>query len=385
MVISIDSRDLQTDVDTADFISVTAAVNRAYCQHHGYDFQVYKMNISHLETRVKAKYKPVAPPPNAGGNTKDYASAFNVHLQQFRGATWAKIPVLWSVAEQYQSKYDYVLMVDSDAVFNPEHFNRSLDDVISQWASSESYVYRGNKNVLNASFIFLNNYPWREDMPCTGAFFFRPREAEAIFREWWDFDIPLKNFIHFHEQDALWHMIETSEEYGFLLGDRTISIVKERQFPSPWQPYRDLWVVHVASYNFMMRKPIFSTFLRQVDLHKKHSFEQAMVAIQRDHLVHIDELATAERMESISARQPELRKTRFPQHNLESQNDWYNANQSSRTTTPLPSSILYEGSVVAMNKGITIWLVSNHTKRVVPNWDTFQVKATSCNFVIGLH
>jgi hypothetical protein len=46
-------------------------------------------------------------------------------------------------------------------------------------------------------------------MPCAGSFIFRPRLAEPILREWWDFDLPSKNFKHFHEQDALWHMIES--------------------------------------------------------------------------------------------------------------------------------------------------------------------------------
>ena len=38
------------------------------------------------------------------------------------------------------------------------------------------------------------------DMPCAGTFIFRPALAEPILREWWDYNMPSKNFKHFHEQ-----------------------------------------------------------------------------------------------------------------------------------------------------------------------------------------
>jgi len=113
--------------------------------------------------------------------------------------------------------------------------------------------------------MFFNNFPWRDDMPCAGTFIFRPTDrAEAILRQWWDFSgIPDRNFKHFHEQDALWHMIDgdPSGKVNYLMGN-SFAILGERQFPSPWQRYESLWLVHIASYNYQLRNPILNIFLK---------------------------------------------------------------------------------------------------------------------------
>jgi hypothetical protein len=62
----------------------------------------------------------------------------------------------------------------------------------------------GHRDVTRSKLSFFSNFPWRDDLSCAGTFLFRPRlHAEALFR-----DLPSKIFKHFHEQDALLHMIE---------------------------------------------------------------------------------------------------------------------------------------------------------------------------------
>jgi hypothetical protein len=70
-------------------------------------------------------------------------------------------------------------------------------------------------------------------MPCAGSFIFRPSDdMDAIFRQWGDYNLPMKNFKHFHEQDTLCHMIESEEmrrKEGKLpfLNSNIYTIVKE--------------------------------------------------------------------------------------------------------------------------------------------------------------
>jgi len=373
LIMSIDSRDLESDIAVASYVSVTAAINRAYCLHHSYDFLVFKVNASDLEMRVKSKYRPVSDPPNANHDSKNLPSAFNIGLRQFRGATWAKVPVLWMVSHQYASQYEYIFMVDSDAAFNPLHINRTLDDAIAKWSSNYTNIAAGNMNISESTFMFLNNYPFREDMPCTGAIIFKPKQAEPMLREWWDYDIPMKNFIHFHEQDALWHMIESAGEYGFMMNNETVSIVTERQFPSQWQSYRDLWLCHIGGYNFMIRKPAFHNFLTMLSLNHKHKFEEAIFTIMAKHLVVVDILSITERMENISSQFPSLRKQKHPPHDLKTQSEWYLQHTTSKGAPTLPAAYLYDESLISKPRGAQIWVVQNKTKRAIPNWDTFQV------------
>ena len=185
---------------------------------------------------------------------KDVSTAFHVGLGQFRAASWAKLPPLWHIAVKTSGRntdkysmnsslyvenlngvhlkgvYDYVWYIDSDATVSPFRTNRSIDDAIDEWVGS-GVVTRGSSNIRNSSFIFFNNHPWRDNMPCAGSFIFQPKLAEPILREWWDYDLPVKNFKHFHEQDALWHMIESEGDahYAFKMNSKSYSIVTERQ------------------------------------------------------------------------------------------------------------------------------------------------------------
>ncbi len=89
------------------------------------------------------------------------------------------------------------------------HFRDVLtgDKLVHWHANSNDTIYRGNKDPYEALFLFMSNFPWREDLPCAGTFIFKPNAASiAILQEWWDYDIPQKNVFDFMEQvrDVLW-------------------------------------------------------------------------------------------------------------------------------------------------------------------------------------
>lgn len=112
-----------------------------------------------------------------------------------------------------------------------------------------------------------------------GTFLFKPSSsAAAMIREWWDYDIKEKNLLDFMEQDALWMMLQSSpppssgshpnknversensgngyasyfhdqHDYGFLMNADTVTVLKERQFPSDYDGVSDLWYLHLANY-----------------------------------------------------------------------------------------------------------------------------------------
>lgn len=266
LLLSIDNRPLNQDVHSNHYPTVTALLNREYASFHGYDYLQLVNEVDDLEKSVHAKYtKYDAIPPT--DNAKDAATAFHVGLHQFRAASWAKLPPLWDITRKFGSQYDLIFYIDSDAVISPFYRNQSLDDLLDKWQDrfKTTPPLKGQRDLTNATFMFFNNFPWRDDMPCAGTFIFRPTpHAEAILRQWWDFSgIPDRNFKHFHEQDALWHMVDGDQrgKVTYLMTS-SFAILGERQFPSAWQRFESLWLVHIASYNYLMRNPILNIFMK---------------------------------------------------------------------------------------------------------------------------
>eukprot|EP01033_Poteriospumella_lacustris_P008331 gene8331-6011_t len=222
LIVTIDNRDLQPGYHDQHYLSMTAVINHAYATHHNYDFYYLQNDVSNLVSEALKKYPRATQDPmmlDGQHVAKDVASGFHVGLQQFRAASWAKLPALWYITKKLGHKYDYVWYIDSDAAVSPFAFNRSIDDAVRDWQRREEthhdMVLLGNRDVTRSKLLFFSNFPWRDDLPCAGSFLFRPRlHAEALFREWWDYDLPSKNFKHFHEQDALWHMIEHEQGRG---------------------------------------------------------------------------------------------------------------------------------------------------------------------------
>lgn len=105
---------------------------------------------------------------------------------------------------------------------------------------------------LDATFIFQSNFPWRDDLPCSGSLFVKTGgRASDMMRDWWDYDLPQKNNVDFMEQDTLWYQLEAPvQEFNFSINYKdSVTLVSESQFPSEWHGIHDLWLVHVPNYN----------------------------------------------------------------------------------------------------------------------------------------
>lgn len=96
LLVSIDNRELNTNVNDNSYASKTAVLNLDYAKHHNYDFLYVQNIVTDLEkeTRIQFPSADIVPPTD---NAKDAATAFHVGLMQFRAASWAKLPALWHV------------------------------------------------------------------------------------------------------------------------------------------------------------------------------------------------------------------------------------------------------------------------------------------------
>lgn len=261
--------------------------------------------------------------------------------------------------------YEYIWYIDSDATVSPLHRDKSIENQIKLWESQGAFI-KGRSDISQSGFIFFHNHPWRDDMPCAGSFIYRPKLAEPVLREWWDFNMPSKNFKHFHEQDALWHMIESENDpkwlaehpdVKFQMNTKTYTILREQQFPSAWKRYEDLWLCHVASYNYVLRNPILFHFLKVLHLDIQHRFAEKVKEIATKHSMRIKLLDVSTKMEARS-KQDKHRVTVFPKHDASTELAWYDAHVTSKTEKPLPLAVLHEGRLIRKKGTIFLAAVS---------------------------
>lgn len=375
LILSVDNRDFNMDVGSVHYPSISAVLNKYYADHHGYDFIYVREVIENLVTNVNKKYSShnIIPPTD---NHKDTASAFHVGLKQFRAASNAKLPGIWYTITRLTKEYDYVFYVDSDAFISPYHINRTIDDLLQSETTKQSVV-RGNKNALESLFVFFHNHPWRDDMPCAGTFLFRPKLGEPVIREWWDYDMPSKNFKHFHEQDALWHMVD-APDWGFKLNASTYSILSERQFPSSWKRYEELWLCHVASYNYALRAPILNSALSYVGLLNAEAYKAALSKIN---VLRVDMFEASEAIEAASVLDPN-RLAKFPPHDEATQLEWYGKHTTSNNEPTLPLPVLHENHLIRFQR--ELWFVRHYQRHAFPNFQTFVDMGFDTDFAFSI-
>lgn len=202
LVFMSDNRPLDANIQTAQYNSLVAYINKAYCDAHGYDF-VY----------VRTYYKD--PHANTLLVCKDSTGAM-------RHASWAK---LLAAQHCYNTRdYDYIVYIDSDCIF--KDFSKSLESVVT------------DPKYSGVDIIFASNLPWHK-LPCAGFFIVKvTEESKRFIKGWYNYKMPLyestewKNTLAMSnqycsyvwkpdthwEQDALWCMIANNSAipYAYL-------------------------------------------------------------------------------------------------------------------------------------------------------------------------
>ena len=257
LVVVVDNRHLHNTLDSSSgFGSLVAVLQESYCKHHGYDYVRIVNDKTDLQKMVLEKYPKVTEEIfqkdtlNSIGDPKHGFDVLHPGYLRARSSSWGKLPALWHVAEQVGHRYDYIWFMDSDATPNPMQKDQSLSDAIAKWDSNPKETVKwGNPKPSNATFLFMSNFPYRDDLPCAGTIVFKPTQyARDAIREWWDFDLVYKARDDFMEQDALWYLIEAEAAgYKYMVNSQSTALLTETQFSSAWRGYSDIWFAHIPS------------------------------------------------------------------------------------------------------------------------------------------
>ena len=346
LIVSTDSRPMHDKIEDNDYVGMSGVLMNDYAIHHGYDLLKLSFDSHKHVEEVRAKY-PAALLPNAVNSASpvDYEkygkSAYHPGLDQFRASSWSKLPLLWHATEQYGEHYDYIWYFDSDAVINPKFKNISLSDSFEKWKNDNTTIYWGNQNISESELIFFSNFPWRRDMPCAGIFLFKPKKfAKSFLKEWWDYDLPSRNFEDFMEQSALWLMLLSQPKLLFLINANTTSLLNEREFPSEWNGLNDLWLLHVPNY-WPNRVPYFKNLLHMIGMSDSIIYKEQIKEIRRHSHIFVNLLAVTEAMDNhilMTLNNIDLNDTKFlPIHHMVNSTTT-NINLNNNLNTPFNSS-----------------------------------------------
>ena len=149
----------------------------------------------------------------------------------------------------------------------------------------------------------------------------------------------------------------------------TYTVLPERQFPSAWQRWEDLWLCHIASYNFALRNPILNIMLKSLSLKEEKAFIYAVDDVE---IYRINSLAVTEAMEQKSSIDPQRIK-KFPSsgvhYDIKKESGFWNTHVTSEKMTAPPLSDQFDGRVIT-RRG-EFWLVLNGTKHGFSNFRSF--------------
>ena len=216
LIFMSDNRNIDSDIDKADYNSLAAVINYEYCKKHSYDFVYYRPYLD--DEHSTALHNCIDPNTNTP-----------------RHASWAKLLVTQSVLDL---AYDYVIYIDTDCIF--KNFNQSIEDFIQPYVDND--------------IIFLNSKPWGDLLPCAGFYVCKVCPAtKAFLKDWYNFNIPTKNTEHAWEQDALWDIYK---KYNIGIVDSWMFREEEGQF-----------LRHVCSVEKEARIPYFKNFIQVNNIH----------------------------------------------------------------------------------------------------------------------
>lgn len=225
LVFLSDNRLLSTDIHSAEYNSLVAAINYQYCKKHGYDYIYYRPYLNKNDIILNNCLDPNSGVP--------------------RHASWSK---LLSTMNALELNYDYVVYIDTDCIF--KDFNKSLEDFIQPYSQD---------------IIFLNNKPWGGHLPCAGFYVCKVNDYTRKFIKcWYNYSIPEKNTEHAWEQDALWKIFK---QYNVAI------VYSEMMFRNESGQF----LRHVASHEKYNRLPYFKKFIQDNNIDYLTNIQQIQV------------------------------------------------------------------------------------------------------------
>jgi hypothetical protein len=229
-VIMSDNRDVEFDLKNCEYNTLSAIINYKYSYRHKYDFKYFQPLMNEkveLANCLSPNKKP-------------------------RHAAWSKILSCIKVIEE-GCKYDFVVYLDSDCVFNYQE--TSLINYLDQ----SKNVLNENLNI-NSNIFFMNNQPWHRFLPCSGFFIFRPNStALDFFKSWYQQNQDDEyNLNHPWEQHCLQNYLSKTFQFE-IIDDWMFEDKKQNQY-----------LRHIGRGN-SLRKTFFSKIVDTYELEKVKS------------------------------------------------------------------------------------------------------------------
>lgn len=167
-----DNRPVETQIEKSKYNSLAACINHNYCMVNQYDFIYYQPYYKEIDL-------------NSILNCADPTNG------EMRHSSWSK---LLSIYISLKMDYDYVVYIDSDAIFRTTNY------------TIENFI---DKHLGNNDFIFLDNSPnpdvHIEKSACAGFMVIRNNDkSKNDIYNWYHTNHPGCNNNYFYEQSALW-------------------------------------------------------------------------------------------------------------------------------------------------------------------------------------
>ena len=164
LLVTVDNRALVENLTITNYLSLSTVINLQYAKRHSYDYMFIQGRMDYLNKSdqdnssystdkdyyddnvlnyVLSKYNISRVGLPQSRDSKHRIASFNVDLMQFRAASWSKILVIWNLLQEpkISIRYDYILLLDSDAILSPLTSHRSLDDFFKDADAPGGFEY----------------------------------------------------------------------------------------------------------------------------------------------------------------------------------------------------------------------------------------------------
>lgn len=224
LILMSDNRNLNEDIDSADYNSLTCFLNSEFSNKHGYDFLYLNPNLDGVSTL----YNCLSP------------------SNKPRHASWSKIISVIKVMTEFKN-YKKIIYIDSDCIFSNTNLN--LKEYLVNIKNTN------NQNVShNDKIVFLNNLPWSDTLPCAGFFIVEntPKIKNFLIKWYLNENYEKNNYLHDWEQSPL-------QKEFFITEIDNIEIINDWMF----REKKDQFLRHIGSAENYNRIPFFKNLIKR--------------------------------------------------------------------------------------------------------------------------
>lgn len=323
LIFMVDSRLVQqSEIRSAHYLTLCAALNLDYAKRHGYDFLFFQLNTTNLEVQVRRFYG-VAPSltiteKDAPDRRKNHKALYNSKVQQFRATPWAKVAVLSYLVKMMRlgeiPTYDFICYMDSDAAFNPDMSFRSVSDFHTYWSifhrlplfhNSTTDIRPVGTSVKNASLIFLSDCPLcprKKLLPNSGVIFARPGlfDLSPVMTAWWNYEenpsVIAKSTAY--EQDALRLSVLWKYPSQIALANGEHQMYLQNDYKPVITSCQNQWVCHLIHWYADSSQWLLRNWLLDKLMLTDTSFNATIDSIQVNHTIVLSSLALTKFIEN---------------------------------------------------------------------------------------